>query len=126
MRYMAALLLIFGTSAFADEGVLFSYQLEEERSSDDITTSEFGFLVHFDKEASADLAGTASIDMLATDEGDSVLVNLKLNDYLAEETEFVGTTSVSIPYGSSHTVTWTPPNYGTYRLTVTPKRHTIQ
>ena len=59
------------------------------------------------------------------DEGGSVLVDLKLEDYVANGLHHIGTTSVSIPYGVSHTVKWDAPNYGVYRLTVNPKRHTF-
>jgi hypothetical protein len=128
MKYLVTLLLsaALAPSVYADEAVLFSYILEEHADIDDVTTSEFGFLVHFEKSASADLGGTAKLDMRASDEGESVLVDLTLNDYISEEMYVVGKTTVSIPYGSTKTVTWTPPNHGTYKLSVSPSRHNIQ
>ncbi|MGK0258227.1 MAG: hypothetical protein ACI96M_001660 [Candidatus Azotimanducaceae bacterium] len=84
-----------------------------------VTTSEFGFLVHFDKQASADLGGTAKLDMIAEDEGSSVRVELTLNDYIAERVQLVGKTARSIPYGSTEVITWDPQNFGIYRLSVT-------
>ena len=125
MRVLTAFLFLLSTPAMADQGVMFSFSLQEEQARDDITTSDFGFLVHFDKQASADLGGTAKLDLMARDEGGSVLVDLKLEDYVANGLHHIGTTSVSIPYGTSHTVKWNAPNYGVYRLTVNPKRHSF-
>ena len=128
MKYLVTLLLtaVLAPSIYAEEAVLFSYVLEEHAGIDDVTTSEFGFLVHFEKSASADLGGTAKLDMEATDEGESVLVDLTLNDYISEELHVVGKSTISIPYGSTKTVTWSPPNQGTYKLSVSPSRHNIQ
>ena len=71
---------LFATSALAGEGVLFNYVLTEEASSSDVTTSEFGFLIDFGKEAAADLGGTARLVVSATDEDSYALVSPPAQD----------------------------------------------
>ncbi len=119
-------LLFLPGAVHANEGVMFSYVLEERRAADDVTTSEFGFLIHFDKEASADIGGTARLDVIAHDAGDSVRVELSLNDYVGEEIHPVGSKAVTIPYGSTRTVSWDTPDLGSYSLSVSPVRHPFQ
>ena len=104
----------------ASDRVLFSYVLEARHAQDDVTTSEFGFLVDFDRRATADIGGTARLEMHAQDEGDVVNAHLTLHGYVDGEATPVGETRIRVPFGGRETVSW--PGQPAYTLTIAAKR----
>lgn len=123
---MVLALILVSISGFADEGVLIQYVLTEKASKEDITTSDFGFLVHFDKHATMEMGGTARLEVSATDNGDSVTIELKLYDYTSSGALIhIGNTTVEAPFGKESHIEWPSIRGIEYSLSVNPKRHNI-
>lgn len=115
--------LLIPLGALADESVLFEYVLEEEMAPDDVTTSQFGFLVNFDKAASADIGDTAKLDVVTQDLGEKVRVYLTLHDYIDGDLTEVGRGSVDVLYGANSRIAWYGHAQQRYELSISPKRY---
>lgn len=127
MKYfLIAFLTFVALGASANEAVLFNYVLEEKFGADDVTTSEFGLLVNFDKAASADIGNTAKLEMFAEDLGSKVRVNLTLHDYLNGNLIEIGKGSVDVPFDSQSEIAWFGENNQRYGLSISPSRHKIK
>ena len=121
----ALALILLASNVLAKEAVLFNYILEEHVAADNTTTSEFGFLVDFKKNASASIGNTAQLDMLATDLGDKVRVDLTLLDYIDGDLVEVGRGSVDVLYGTRSEISWQATGIRGYRLSISPSRHSL-
>ena len=123
-KFLALIIAVLACNGYANDAVLFKYVLEEQTNHDDITTSEFSFLVDFEKDASARLGNAAQLDMHATDLGHKVRVTLSLLDYINGDLVEVGHGSVDVRYGSKSEIAWSDKNGPSYRLSILPTRQT--
>ena len=120
---LLALGCLMSVSAFGGQGVLFQYRLVEAHSTSDRTVSDFGFLVDFEKEATADIGGTAKLTMRASDEKEFARLSLSLFDYReSNEMMLVGEEQIIAPYGQKSLVEWKTADGSVYELVVHARR----